>query len=151
MTRNIHLEHVFVDSLPEQLDEQTLYVCIPYATVAHRCVCGCENEVVTPLGRADWTLSYDGEAVSLSPSVGSWSLPCRSHYVIKRNEARWARSWTTDEVETGRSQDRHDRERTIDEPKPQASGKTQTAETPLDAVRPSLWRRVVAMFMGRRN
>jgi hypothetical protein len=61
-----------------------LYVSPGYATVTHLCCCGCGAEVVTPLSPTDWKLTFDGVAISLSPSVGNWSLPCRSHYFIDR-------------------------------------------------------------------
>jgi hypothetical protein len=80
-----------------------LYVCIPYTTVVHRCCCGCGREVVTPLGPTDWRVTFDGETVSLEPSIGNWSFPCRSHYWIVRNRVRWARTWTSAEIDAGRS------------------------------------------------
>ncbi len=52
--------------------------------------CGCGERVSTPLSPAQWKLTYDGETISLSPSVGNGALPCNSHYVIVRNEVRWA-------------------------------------------------------------
>ncbi|WP_310793974.1 DUF6527 family protein [Paraburkholderia sp. BL23I1N1] len=54
-----------------------------YGTISHSCCCGCGNEVVTPLTPTDWSLTFDGEHISLWPSVGSWNLPCQSHYVVK--------------------------------------------------------------------
>jgi hypothetical protein len=49
---------------------------------------------------------YDGETVSLDPSVGNWSLPCRSHYWIRRGAVRWAPAWTDEEIEENREGDR---------------------------------------------
>ncbi|WP_319000381.1 DUF6527 family protein [Burkholderia seminalis] len=65
-----------------------------YGTVLHRCCCGCGEEVVTPLTPTDWKLTFDGIGISLSPSVGNWNLPCRSHYVISRNAVLEAGPWT---------------------------------------------------------
>ena len=73
----MRLRHEFVDHIPEQLDDGVLYVSIRFGTVVHRCACGCGEEVVTPLGPAEWRLTYDGRTVSLEPSVGNWSFPCR--------------------------------------------------------------------------
>ena len=50
----------FVDYVPKQLDDGVLYVSIRFGTVVHRCACGCGEEVVTPLGPSEWTLTYDG-------------------------------------------------------------------------------------------
>ena len=55
--------------------------------------CGCGKEVVTPIRPNKWTLSFDGESVSLSPSIGSWSLECQSHYFIRKNRIRWVPPW----------------------------------------------------------
>ncbi len=74
------MRHEFVEFIPCELEEGVLYISIPYTTAVHNCCCGCGNRVVTPLTPADWKLSYDGEAVWLSPSIGNWNFPCQSHY-----------------------------------------------------------------------
>ena len=89
--RTTRLEHAFVDHFPDPLAPGTVYVSIPFASSAHLCGCGCGHEVITPLGPTDWKLTFDGVSVSLSPSVGNWALPCRSHYWIQNNRVRWAR------------------------------------------------------------
>ena len=96
--RPVHFSHVFMESIPERLDANTLYVSIKYATAIHSCACGCGREVVTPLSPTDWTLSFDGRTVSLSPSIGNWSSPCRSHYFFKKDRIRWAPAWSDEEV-----------------------------------------------------
>ena len=83
------LSHNFVRSVPEALEQGVLYVSIEYATAIHRCCCGCGKEVVTPLSPRDWKLTFDGETVSLHPSIGNWSFPCRSHYWIKQDRVEW--------------------------------------------------------------
>jgi len=97
------LKHQFVDFIPDELQEKTLYVSTRFCTVVHKCVCGCGNEVVTPLSPADWLLTFDGESISLSPSIGSWSLNCQSHYWIRKNRVIWAPRWNREEIEQGRS------------------------------------------------
>lgn len=99
------LEHRFVTSVPEQIDPGFLYISLDFATMMHLCACGCGREVVTPLSPKDWRMTYDGQSVSVHPSVGSWSLPCRSHYVIKRSKIRWAGDWSDEQVEMGRRAD----------------------------------------------
>lgn len=100
------LRHEFVDLIPDESEEGKLYVSIPYTTVVHKCCCGCGNEVVTPLGPTDWLLIFDGESISLTPSIGNWSLPCQSHYWIRRNRVTWAPRWTTAQIRTARAADR---------------------------------------------
>lgn len=111
MTRASVLTPEFVEYIPADTKEGVLYISIPFATATHRCCCGCGNIVVTPLSPTDWSLNFDGESVSLDPSIGNWSFPCRSHYWIERNRVRWAPSWTREQVERGRAQDRATKER----------------------------------------
>jgi hypothetical protein len=105
MRPEVVLTHEFVEFIPEKLREGTLYVCIPFATVVHRCCCGCGREVVTPLSPTDWKLTFDGASVSLDPSIGNWNFPCQSHYWIQHNRVRWAGRWSKDEIEAGRAAD----------------------------------------------
>ena len=95
----------FVEEIPEKIAPGTLYVSIAYATVVHSCCCGCGEEVVTPLTPTDWRMTFDGENVSLWPSVGSWTLPCRSHYIVDRGKIRWAKPWTEKQIAAERTRD----------------------------------------------
>jgi len=106
VTRRSSVTHEFVDLIPEQLIEGVVYVSIPYATAVHKCCSGCGREVVTPIKPDQWHLTFDGETISLAPSIGNWSFPCQSHYWIKRNHVRWDRSWTQAEINTGRAHQR---------------------------------------------
>ena len=70
--RRTSIDHEFVEFIPSELQEAVLYVSIPYATAVHQCACGCGNKVVTPISPVDWQLLFDGETVSLTPSIGNW-------------------------------------------------------------------------------
>jgi Family of unknown function (DUF6527) len=106
MMRHSHLEHRFVQHIPDGLEPGVLYISMEYGTAAHRCGCGCGEEVVTPFTPTDWKMTFDGETVSLNPSIGNWTLPCRSHYVIKRGRVIEAGPWTDKQVEGERQRDR---------------------------------------------
>ncbi|MBW8458750.1 MAG: hypothetical protein K0M58_09955 [Thiobacillus sp.] len=80
----------FVEFIPDHLEDGVLYISERFRTCSHKCCCGCGEEVVTPLSPAEWRLTREGELVSLWPSVGNWDYACRSHYVIRRNQVRWA-------------------------------------------------------------
>lgn len=95
----------FVEFIPEQLEDGVLYISERYRTAMHRCCCGCGSEVVTPLGPADWTLEVVNSAITLHPSIGNWSLACKSHYLIRQGRVVWARDMSRHEIEQGR---RHD-------------------------------------------
>lgn len=108
MTVN-HFSHRFVTSVPYDLEPGVLYVSIDYDTTIHLCACGCRNQVVLPLHPTAWRITYDGETVSMSPSVGNWSFPCRSHYWIERGRIRWAPAWTEAQITAGRLRTLRDR------------------------------------------
>jgi len=61
------LTHEFVEFIPDVLEEGTLYVSMEYATVVHKCCCGCGKDVVTPLSPTDWMLSFNGKTISPRP------------------------------------------------------------------------------------
>lgn len=108
------LKYEFVEFMPNDLDDETIYISIPYATVSHKCCCGCGLRVVTPLSPTGWILTFDGESVSLTPSIGNWSFPCRSHYFVTRNRVKWAPRLSRTEIEAGRKNDQRVREKYYD-------------------------------------
>ncbi|MBT2530427.1 hypothetical protein J7E91_35070 [Streptomyces sp. ISL-99] len=100
--RTSRLTHEFVRYIPERLSPGVLYISTEYATAMHLCCCGCGSKVVTPLSPADWQLTFDGESISLHPSIGNWSYPCQSHYWIRRNAVRWAAHWKPEQIAAAR-------------------------------------------------
>jgi len=99
------IQHKFVEFIPDVLEEGILYISIPYCTAIHKCVCGCGNEVVTPLSPTDWELTFNGKTVSLDPSICNWSFKCQSHYFISKGRIRYSRRWKDWEIEEGRKTD----------------------------------------------
>jgi hypothetical protein len=114
MTKRQTIKHEFVEFIPAELDEGVLYISIPYATTTHLCACGCGNKVVLPLHSTHWKLTFDGETVSMSPSVGNWSFPCQSHYWIKDDRVEWAKQWSKEQIAGGRAGDQVRRERYLE-------------------------------------
>lgn len=96
------LTHEFVKSFPAPLEPDVLYISLDYDTTAHLCACGCGHRVILPLHPTAWKLTYDGAAVSMSPSVGNWSFPCQSHYWIERGRICWSTSLTRAQIQAGR-------------------------------------------------
>ena len=92
------LQHRFVEFVPEEKEDGILYISMEHGTAIHKCVCGCGNDVVTPLSPVGWQLTYDGEAISLNPSIGNWYFPCQTHYWIKENKVIFARRWDKEEI-----------------------------------------------------
>lgn len=92
----------FVRSAPDELSPGLLYVSMEHAAVLHLCACGCGQQVVLELDPDEYTLTYDGRGVSLSPSVGNWSFPCQSHYVVRNSTVVWAPAWSDERIAAGR-------------------------------------------------
>jgi hypothetical protein len=111
MKPEIVLAFEFVEFIPDELEERTLYISIPYCTAVHKCFCRCGREVVTPLSPTAWQLIFDCKTVSLYPSIGSWSLPCQSHYFITKSTVVWAPKWSDKRIAKGREREAIARER----------------------------------------
>lgn len=92
--------HRFVEHVPSPLEDGVVYVSIGFGTVIHKCCCGCGDKVVTPLTPVDWAVTYDGQSISLYPSIGRWDASCRSHYWIRSNRVLWSDQWSTGKVDT---------------------------------------------------
>ena len=106
MLKYKHLDHQFVRHLPDALCPGILYVSVEYATASHLCCCGCGEEVVTPFAPAQCRMTFDGDVISLHPSVGNWLLKCRSHYVISEGKVVDAGQWSEGEIAAGILHDR---------------------------------------------
>ncbi len=133
------LKYDFVEFIPEHPEQSTLYISIAYATAIHKCCCGCGYEVATPLSPTDWALTFDGETVSLHPSIGNWSFPCRSHYWIRRNQVIWAEPWSQSQIEAGRRHDVTTKERRL-EVDPVHEGAPEAVSSPSEGFLMKIWK-----------
>ena len=95
----------YVDSFPKTLQDGVLYISQRFSTACHRCCCGCGAKIVTPLRPTEYSLTDVGGRVSLFPSVGNWSHPCRSHYVIRNGQVIRAGAMSQAEIDKGRALD----------------------------------------------
>jgi hypothetical protein len=143
LIRHKRLEHRFIEHIPERLEPGVLYVSMEYATSAHSCCCGCGEEVVTPFSPTDWKMTFDGETVSLHPSIGNWMLKCRSHYVVAHGEVIEADPWNDEQVEAERRRDSAAKARFYGQ-----SSKVE-GQPALPEARPSLWRRIWGRVSGK--
>lgn len=109
--KRVRFRHELVSSIPEVLRGDTLYVTKDGDVAGHLCACGCGREVITPLSPTDWSITFDRRGASLSPSVGNWAFPCRSHYFIWSGEVAWARDMSQSAIEGGRRRDRARKDR----------------------------------------
>lgn len=92
MARINQIDYVFVDSAPTTLEPGMLYVSTKYRAIVHLCLCGCGEKVLLKLDpdRANgWSFTFDGRTISIHDSVGNVGIPCKSHYVVRRNHVQW--------------------------------------------------------------
>lgn len=148
MSPNASLKHEFVEFIPEDLEQGTLYISVRFKTGTHLCSCGCGNIVVTPLRLTDWKLIFDGKTVSLHPSIGNWSFPCQSHYWIRNNRIEWAHKWSREQIERGRRHDVLAKDDYFDVMSSTGDNAEldKTAKTPETAMKRSFWQTLKRWF-----
>ena len=56
-------------------------------------------------------MTFDGESVSLNPSIGNWYLHCRSHYLIRKGKVIEAGSWAQARIDAEWGRDRQAKSR----------------------------------------
>jgi hypothetical protein len=101
----------YVEQLPDQIQEGVLYICEEFDLTAHKCCCGCGEDVYNKLGPAKWKLNKaPGGCVSLYPSVGNWKYECKSHYWIRENRVIDAGPMSARAIEAVQQRDRRDRD-----------------------------------------
>jgi len=100
------MKHKFVEHIPREIENDTLYISLEFNIAKHKCPCGCGLDVVTKISPARWQLFYDGETITLSPSIGNWNFECKSHYFIRENQVVWAKKFTEKQIETVQNNDK---------------------------------------------
>lgn len=107
MARIDQLRPVFVDTMPEALEDGIIYISEECRVALHNCCCGCGEEVSTPLGPTEYSLRVQGERVTVWPSIGNHDYRCGSHYLIERGSIIWAGPMSRKAIEQGRARDRY--------------------------------------------
>lgn len=80
---------VYVEFIPEILDQGTIYISRRFKTSTHLCLCGCGNKTILPFGPNWWQLYENEKGISITPSIGNYAFPCQSHYIITNNIANF--------------------------------------------------------------
>jgi hypothetical protein len=141
------IQHQFVEFVPEKLEPGKLYVSLEYNTANHLCACGCGSEVVTILGPADSSITYNGRAVSISTSIGNSNFPCSSHYWIEDNRVLWESRMTPQLTALSRARDKAVKAREYGRPAEarvtQAPEQTPAQSPPVKEEQRSWWRRLL--------
>lgn len=108
------ITYELVEFIPETLSSGVLYVSEKYKTAAHKCCCGCGEEVITPLNPTDWKLNILDGKVSMSPSIGNWSYACNSHYIIRKGRVLWVGDMSQEAIQMGRNVDKNRKDKYFD-------------------------------------
>ena len=89
--KKVSITPLHVEFIPDKLEQDILYISLEYKTAIHLCLCDCGNLTVTPLHPINgWTLTKNNkEEVTISPSIGNYYFPCKSHYIITNNVANF--------------------------------------------------------------
>ncbi|CAG9000908.1 MAG: hypothetical protein CENE_02915 [Candidatus Celerinatantimonas neptuna] len=106
---------VFVEFIPDQIENGKIYISDEYEIAIHKCCCGCGEEVVTPLSPVDWQYKITSNGVSLFPSIGNWKYRCQSHYFIRDNGILWAKGMSPAQIRRVEQKDIADKQRFIQE------------------------------------
>lgn len=142
MSRLSTIQPEFVEFVPKELEEGVLYVSVPYSTTVHKCACGCGSKITLPINTSKWRFLWDGERISLWPSVGNWSYPCQSHYWIEQNRIEWASSkWSREKIGRNRARDKAERQRYLE-----SRVEPATAQVPASESRHGLMDRLRGLF-----
>lgn len=98
----LKFDHVYIETIPDELEDGILYISMRFRVIMHNCACGCKNKVVIPLSPVRWKMIFDGKTITLSPSIGNWNFNCQSHYWITNSEVIWASKWSEKEITKGK-------------------------------------------------
>lgn len=80
-----------VEIVPEELSDNTAYISEKYKTIVHKCLCGCGNLSITPIGHLEprWEFNANNEKLTMTPSILNNNCPERSHYIITNGVANF--------------------------------------------------------------
>ncbi len=87
--RKVEITPVFVEVIPENLEQDKVYISKEYKTAVHLCLCGCGNKSVTPFSVKSngWNLIEKDGKISFTPSILNTNCPNQYHYIITNNVA----------------------------------------------------------------
>jgi len=94
--KKVEITPIYIDVIPDVLEEFKIYISEKYGTTIHNCLCGCGNKTVLPIDNIingkdyGWKLIKGNNGkISFVPSVGNYQFECKSHYIITNNIANF--------------------------------------------------------------
>lgn len=86
----VNFEKVHYIPKHSKMEEGVIYISDEFGTSSHLCLCGCKELTVMPLGKDGWAYHIDAlKGLTMTPSVGNFQLPCKSHYIITKGNANF--------------------------------------------------------------
>lgn len=85
----VSIEPVFVEYMPEEMEQGKVYISDEYQVSIHLCLCGCGEETIMSLMANQWSYTNTEKGVSFTPSVGNYQFACKSHYIITNSIANF--------------------------------------------------------------
>lgn len=135
MNRISHLEPKFVELMPKVFESGILYISTTYLLMLHLCACGCGEKVVLPIHPMQWHFTYNGDDVTVHPSIGNIGTTCNSHYWVINGDVEWSTDISAAEAARRRIRDQQEVSRYND--KPTLNNQSQHLS------KKSLWERVM--------
>lgn len=83
------IETVYMDRIPSDIEQGKLYVSRECKVAIHLCACGCGEKVITPIDKQGWIFADNDGKPTLSPSIGNFEFPCKSHYFVSDGKIIW--------------------------------------------------------------
>lgn len=88
--KKVEIQPVYVEFIPEILEENKVYISEVYKCAIHNCLCVCGEKTVMPLYGNQWNLIKENNGtISFTPSIGNYQFACKSHYIITKNVANF--------------------------------------------------------------
>lgn len=98
---NRDIKHIIVEEMPsyEDMLQDVIYVYyydIDHGVSIHKCMCGCGEQTVMPFIKKGlninsnkvWVLNFINDKIDFEGSVGNYSYPCKSHYMIQKGQVK---------------------------------------------------------------
>jgi Family of unknown function (DUF6527) len=86
--KKVEITTEYVEFIPNELEDNKIYISEKYKVSVHGCLCGCGNITALPLSSNGWNLIKEKDnKISFTPSIGNYNFPCKSHYIITNNIA----------------------------------------------------------------
>lgn len=84
--------------MPPVLADGVVYVSDEYELAALKCACGCGHPITLLLGDGHRVRESHGLA-DISPSIGVWDAPCKSHFWVRNGQVLWAEEFSGADIE----------------------------------------------------